>query len=50
MANRLGSERYIDDIRRLQLGEAIVQVSSPVAVLPTRVRIHAPRPIQLRQT
>jgi DNA helicase HerA-like ATPase len=50
MANRLGSERYIDDIRRLQLGEAIVQVSSPVAVLPTRVRIHSPRPIQLRQT
>jgi len=42
MANRLGSEGYIDDIRTLQLGEALVQVSSPITLQPTKVRMRGP--------
>ncbi len=46
MANRLGSDNYIEDIRTLQLGEALVQVSSPVAILPTKVRIQGPQSLR----
>jgi hypothetical protein len=39
MVNRLDSERFLADIRALGLGEALVQVSSPIVVEPTMVRV-----------
>ena len=39
MVNRLDTERYLTDIRTLGLGEALVQVSSPAVVEPTKVKM-----------
>jgi Helicase HerA, central domain len=39
MVNRLEGERYIADMRMLEVGEAVAQVSVPVSLAPCRVRV-----------
>jgi DNA helicase HerA-like ATPase len=39
MVNRLESEEYLADIRMLGIGEAVLQVSTPVSVRPFKVGI-----------
>ncbi len=41
MVNKLEADRYISDIRGLKIGEAMVQVSTPVSIPPTIVKIDA---------
>lgn len=40
MVNRLESDRFIADFRMLGLGEAVVQISAPVARTPCRLKMH----------
>ena len=37
MVNRLEIDRYLADVRMLGLGEALVQVSAPKSIPPTKV-------------
>src|SRR5207249_6448480 len=44
MVNRLEIDRYLADVRMLGLGEALVQVSAPRSVPPTRVAVQFDEP------
>ena len=44
MVNRLEIDRYLADVRMLGLGEALIQVSAPKSVPPTRVAVQFDEP------
>ncbi len=47
MVNRLEIDRYLADVRMLGLGEALVQVSAPKSIPPTRVAVQFDEPKKL---
>jgi len=41
MLNRLEADRFVTDIRTLHLGGALLQVSSPATIGPSKVKVQA---------